>query len=155
MSDYIIKKVDFNEIEQALSLVMDVFMEFDAPDYGEEGVETFRTNIIESKDFKNCFKTGEQVMFGAFIDNKIIGIISISCRNHISLLFVDKKYHKMGIATKLFNSLTKELGLKKGDKIKLNSSPYAIEFYSRIGFVSTDTCKTKDGISYTPMEISL
>lgn len=155
MNDYIIKKVDFNRIEDALSLVMDVFMEFDAPDYSKQGVETFRNRIIESEEFKNSFKTGEQTMFGAFIDNKIIGIIAISVRNHISLLFVDKKYHRMGIATELLNTMIKELGLKKGNKITLNSSPYAIGFYSHIGFVSTDVCKTKDGIKYTPMQFNI
>lgn len=155
MNNYIIKKVDFNLIEDAFSLVMDVFMEFDAPDYSKQGVETFRNSIIESEEFKNRFKIGEQIMFGAFIDNKIIGIIAISVRNHISLLFVDKKYHRMGVATELFNTIIKELGFKKGDKIKLNSSPYAIGFYSNIGFVSTDLCRTKDGIKYTPMEFNI
>lgn len=155
MNEYIIKKVDFNRIGDAFSLVIDVFMEFDAPDYSQEGVETFRNGIIKSEEFKNRFKIGEQVMFGAFLDDKIIGIIAISVSNHISLLFVDKKYHKIGVATELFNTMIKELGLKKGDKIKLNSSPYAIEFYSHIGFVSTDLCKTKNGMRYTPMEFNI
>ena len=96
-------------IEEAFSMIMKVFMEFDAPDYSQEGIETFRKYIIQSKEFKNCFKTGEQTMIGAFIDNKIIGVLSISIRNHISLVFVDKKYHRNGIATALFNEILKKI----------------------------------------------
>ena len=153
--DYTIKKVEFNMIEEALLMVIKVFMEFDAPDYSQEGIETFRKCIIENKEFKNCFKTGEQMMIGAFIDNKIIGVLSISIRNHISLVFVDKKYHRIGIATQLFNKVLKEIVDKKADKITLNSSPYAVPFYSKIGFVATDIQQVKDGIKYIPMEFIL
>ncbi|HSQ87540.1 GNAT family N-acetyltransferase [Romboutsia sp.] len=66
--DYTIEKIEFNMIEEAFSMIMKVFMEFDAPDYSQEGIETFRKEIIQNKEFKNRFKTGEQMMIGAFID---------------------------------------------------------------------------------------
>ena len=150
--DYIIRKVEFDEIEVALTMAMKVFMEFEAPDYSEEGIETFRKKIIENPEFKNRFKTGEQQMLGAFINDKIIGLIAISIRNHISLLFVDKSYHRKGVATALFKELLKRV---KGDKITLNSSPYGVYFYHKIGFVDTDVQQKLHGIIYTPMEIKI
>lgn len=155
MDNYVIKNIDFDNIGEAFKLVKNVFMEFDAPDYSQEGINEFIEQIIENQEFINKFKTGEQIMIGAFHDDKIIGVLSISIRNHISLIFVDKKYHRMGIATKLFNEIHSRLQLKNIDKIKLNSSPYAIPFYEKIGFVSTDIEQTKNGIRYTPMEFTL
>lgn len=155
MENYCIKNVDFKDIEEAFELVKDVFMEFDAPDYSQEGVNEFINKIIENKEFINKFKTGEQIMIGAFHNNKIIVVLAISTRNHISLVFVDKKYHRMGIATKLVNEIASRLKSKNIDKIKLNSSPYAIQFYEKIGFIATDIEQIKIGIRYVPMELTL
>ncbi|MGL6108028.1 GNAT family N-acetyltransferase [Romboutsia sp.] len=155
MNNYCIKDIDFDDIEEALELVKNVFMEFDAPDYSKEGVDEFIVQIIESKEFINKFKTGEQIMIGAFYNNKIIGVLAISIRNHLSLVFVDKEYHRKGIATKLFNEILSRLKLKNIDKIRLNSSPYAIQFYKKIGFIATDIEQIKNGIRYTPMEFTL
>lgn len=155
VENYCIKDVEFSNIEGAFELVKDVFMEFDAPDYSQEGVNEFINQIIENKEFINKFKTGEQMMIGAFHNNKIIGVLAISTRNHISLVFVDKKYHRMGIATKLVNEIASRLKLKNIDKIKLNSSPYAIQFYEKIGFIATDIEQIKNGIRYVPMEFTL
>ncbi len=94
-------------------------------------------------------------MIGAYRDDKIIGILAISVRNHISLVFVDKNYHRKGIATALFNEIYNRVKLNNGEKIKLNSSPYALPFYERVGFVATDIEQIRNGIRYTPMELSL
>ena len=150
-----IRDIELNDIEEALELVKNVFMEFDAPDYSQEGVDEFINQIIENKDFIKKIETREQIMIGAFHNNKIIGVLSISIRNHISLVFVDKKYHRIGIATKLFDEILSRSKLKNIDKIKLNSSPYARAFYEKIGFVATDVEQIKNGIIYTPMELNL
>lgn len=155
MENYCIKNIEFCHIEKALELVKDVFMEFDAPDYSQEGVDEFISKIIENPEFINNFKTGEQIMLGAFDKEQIIGVLAISVRNHISLVFVDKNYHKKGIASKLINEIINRLRLNNVDKIKLNSSPYAIEFYEKVGFAATDVEQIKNGIRYTPMEILL
>lgn len=153
MSDYIIKSVSYDIIEEAFYMVMKVFMEFDAPDYSKEGIEEFRKEIIESEKFKNRFKTGDQIMIGAFKEDKIIGVLATSVRNHISLFFVEKEYHRMGIATALFEELIKKIKQENSIKITLNSSLYAVPFYSKIGFVATDIEKVSNGIRYIPMEI--
>lgn len=155
MSEYVIKNIKFDRIKEALELVKDVFMEFDAPDYTPQGIEEFINQIIENETFINKFATGEQIMIGAFSDNQIIGVLAISIRNHISLVFVDKKYHRLGIASKLFDEIQSKLKLKDAGSITLNSSPYAVSFYKKIGFVATDVEQVKNGIRYTPMELRL
>lgn len=155
MSNYVIKNIEFDDIGEAFKLVKNVFMEFDAPDYSQEGINEFIENIIENQEFIDKFKTCEQIMIGAFDDDKIIGVLAISKRNHISLLFVDKKYHRMGIASSLVNEIVRVVKLKNIDKIKLNSSPYARSFYKKIGFVDIETEQVKNGIRYTPMELNV
>jgi len=46
------------------------------------------------------------------------------------------------------------LGLTKKNKISnitVNSSPYALEVYHRLGFIDKDREQTVDGIRFTPM----
>lgn len=155
MCDLVIKNIEADMIDVVLKLVEKVFMEFNAPDYTQEGIDEFKSQIIESKDFKSKFDTGEQIMIGAFNNDKIIGILSISVRNHISLLFVDKNYHRNKVGTKLLNEIIIQSRLKGISKIKLNSSPYALPFYLKFGFVKTDSEKIRNGIQYTPMELNL
>lgn len=71
MSNYVIKNIDFDDIGEAFKLVKNVFMEFDAPDYSQEGVNEFIENIIKNLEFINKFKICEQIMIGAFDDDKI------------------------------------------------------------------------------------
>ena len=40
---YTIRRINSDEVEKALALALEVFMEFEAPDYKPEGVETFRS----------------------------------------------------------------------------------------------------------------
>ena len=152
--EYEIRKIGSDRIDEALDLVSRVFMEFDAPDYSEDGIRNFQQYIIESEDFKEKFKTGDQIMKCAFVDDKIVGVIAISARNHISLLFVDIMFHKKGIAKALFNSILEEVSQKGKGKIKLKSSLYAKEFYLKLGFKSIDKEQYSNGIKYVPMEFN-
>ena len=42
---YTIRRINSDEVEEALALALEVFMEFEAPDYKPEGVETFRSLV--------------------------------------------------------------------------------------------------------------
>ena len=150
--NYLIRRLEISEIEDALSLVWEVFLEYEAPEYSEEGIRTFENTIIKSVEFKNRFLSGDQIMLGAFHEKRLIGVLSISIRNHISLLFVHKDYHRKGVATSLFKNLVNELKNRDVKKVTLNSSRYGIPFYHKIGFKELDIEQVRDGIRYTPME---
>jgi predicted GNAT family N-acyltransferase len=72
------------------------------------------------------------------------------------MLFVDKTYHKRGIAKQLFDEFVKDVK-SSSDKATLtvNSSPYAVGFYHKMGFKDTDNELEKDGIRFVPMELSI
>ncbi len=97
-----IRKVNPNEVDEALNLALEVFMEFEAPDYKPEGVETFKRFISDEKLIQS-FKSKTSPLYAAFDNGKIIGLIGMrENKSHINLVFVKKEYHRKGIATGIF-----------------------------------------------------
>ena len=83
---YEIRKIRPNEVEDALNLSLEVFMQFEAPVYKREGVEIFKKDIIENQEFiENCRK-GICPIYAAFDGDRIVGIIGMrSNKTHINL----------------------------------------------------------------------
>ena len=87
---------------------------------------------------------------GAFDAEKLIGIIGIRPdRKHICFFFVDGKYQRQGIGTRLFKTVLQDY---PEQTITVNSSPYGVPFYHALGFENTDKEQTVNGIRYTPMQ---
>ena len=153
MNDNIlIRTINENEWEEAMNLAWDTFILYEAPEYTKEGITSFR-NFVRDPILKTLFIEGKYNVLAAFNNNIIVGIIGVRNETHISLLFVDSEYHKKGIARRLVEK-TFELTYEKCGKIEMtvNSSPYAVGFYHKMGFVDTDIEQTTDGIRYTPMK---
>lgn len=151
---YEIRKVKPDEVDEALSLALEVFMEFEAPDYKLEGIETFKRFIGDEKLIQN-FKRGISPMYAAFDNGKIIGLIGMrSNKTHIILVFVKREYHRKGVATEIFRFLLRDLREENPSlsEITLNSSPYGLPFYLHLGFIPQSEELEEDGIRYTPMK---
>jgi len=131
-----------------LQLVWNVFEEFEAYQYSAEGVREFQ-NYIEYSVIKRLLESSEMTMWGCFLDGRIIGMIATKPSNHISLLFVDKEYHRQGIARALYQKIIEH---NECSEISVNSSLYAVEAYKKLGFVATDTEQMKNGIRFVPMK---
>ncbi|MBP3596615.1 MAG: GNAT family N-acetyltransferase [Clostridia bacterium] len=141
------------ELNSTLHLIREVFDEFNYEDYEFEGVESFYS-FIDKKYIKKQLTSGNMLMLVARTDsNKIIGVIGISAENHISLLFVHKNFHRKGIGTNLLKYATKVCNYNDEnlEKITVNSSPYAIEFYHNYGFEDLSELQESDGIVFLPM----
>jgi len=149
----LIKEIDGKDLEQALDLVNNVFREFVAVDYSEQGKITFE-NYLKNKyeEVASDLISGHKKVWAYFQDNTILGVIATRDISHISLMFVDKQYHKKGIAKQMFHFVVDELK-KNGDitQITVNSSHYAEGVYEHLGFVKTGERQEKDGIIFTPM----
>lgn len=131
------------EFSDALALVLDVFMEFEAPVYSSEGIETFKTLL------KNKQAISSMIFFGAFDKGKIVGVLAMRNSNHISLFFVKKEYHQKGIGKALFNFMLKNT---ESDNFTVNSSPYAVSIYEKLGFKKLSEEQIEDGIRFTPLK---
>ena len=149
-----IKIVEKNDLRKALELVNKVFSEFVAVEYSGKGQKTFRDYLDHKyEETAADLMSGHKKMWGYYYEDEIAGVISTRDVSHISLLFVDKKYHRKGIAKALFSELLSELKQNPDVKIiSVNSSPYAVEVYKKLGFNQTDEKQEKDGIIFVPME---
>ncbi len=152
---YPIRKITGNEVKEALALALEVFMQFEAPDYKPEGVETFKRDIVENDAFIESCKRGECPIYAAFDGNKIVGIMGMrASKTHINLVFTKKEYHHQGIATALFHYLIDDLQKDNPSlkEITLNSSPYGKGFYLHVGFIPLSEEQEINGIRFTPMK---
>jgi predicted GNAT family N-acyltransferase len=151
-----IKEVGKSDLKQALDLVNNVFSEFVAIDYSEHGINTFQSYLKTKYDeVSDDLQSGQKKLWGYYQDGKIIGVIATRDISHIALMFVDKIHHKKGIARQLFNIVLTELKSNVDiTQITVNSSPYAVKIYERLGFKKTGEQQEKDGIIYIPMAYS-
>lgn len=142
--------------DDAMAVAWKTFMQFDAKDYTQEGIESFKDFVTDTV-LKKMFDMGAyQVFVATDIEGKIIGMISLRNEIHISLLFVDAKYHRNGIGRALIEELCRYVRDEEGyQRVTVNAAPYALEFYHTLGFKDMGIEQTKDGIKYTPMEKKL
>lgn len=144
-----------NEWDDAMALAWRTFMQFEAHDYTPAGVESF-LDFITDTVLHRMFMLGAYQLFGAYDSGRMIGMISLRGETHISLLFVDEKYHKMGIGRGLIDYVSRYVLTEEGHgSITVNAAPYATGFYHRLGFVDTGVEQASDGIRYTPMQRSI
>ena len=149
-----IKQIFVEDLKPALELVNNVFTEFVAIDYSEQGNATF-ASYLEKKFEEVSFDihTGNKKLWGYYKDNEIIGVIGTRGTTHISLMFVDKEFHRQGIATKLFNTVVSDITVNtENTEITVNSSPYAVKVYEHLGFFITAEQQEHDGMIFIPMK---
>lgn len=158
MGDIVIRKVTGQEVQRAMALALEVFMQFEAPDYGPAGVETFKRDIVENTDYLEKAKCGICPIYGAFDGDAIVALMGMrSDRKHINLVFTKKEYHRKGIATALFHYLLTDV-LREDPalgELTLNSSPYGLPFYLHMGFVPVSQEQQINGIRFTPMKYAV
>lgn len=147
-----IVKLNKDDIKDAIDLVWKVFQEFEGPYYSKEGVEEYK-NFLYSNAIIDRFDKKEMLFWGYKDKDNLVGVIATRGTNHISMLFVNKEYHKQGIASDLIQVVKERC---EGQcNITVNSSPYAIDFYHKLGFSDTGKELTMDGIRFTPMSCLL
>ena len=147
MKDMSVKELNEQDMDEAIALVQRVFMEFEAPDYTQEGIDEFLRSVRDEV-FIDKLR-----FYGAFISDELIGVIATGNEgSHIALFFVDKKYQKQGIGHRLFETAKKNC---HHSRMTVNSSPYAVAFYHRLGFTDADSEQTVNGLRFTPMELDM
>jgi GNAT superfamily N-acetyltransferase len=155
MENYKINEAKIENLEEITALVWEVFLEFQAPDYSEEGIAHFKEGLEYEQMRENLLEEGRK-MWICCDEDIIIGVIRTRPPCHISLLFVRKEYHRKGIARSLFNEALKYYNTIGSIKeITVNSSPYAVKAYRQLGFVETNSEQVINGLRFTPMRALL
>jgi SAM-dependent methyltransferase/GNAT superfamily N-acetyltransferase len=143
------------EAPAACELVARSFGEFVAPDYSPEGAAEFLRFAMPAAML-------ERVQGGGFVlvaeeTGVLAGVAEFREDSHIALLFVDRPHQRRGIARELVRRgvdlcRSRQPGLTQ---ITVNSSPYAIPVYLRLGFSATGPEQEVHGIRFTPMALPL
>ena len=150
--EYLINEIKPEDLEEALDLVWNVFLTYEAPDYAEEGVREFR-QFIEYDSIKKKLTDNEFRMWIYKDKGKIKGVLAPRPPCHISLLFVDGAYHKKGIARAMIRIMVDcHKTNRQSKEITVNSSPFAAEAYHKLGFTDTGSEQTVNGIRFIPMK---
>lgn len=148
---YFIRKARKEDWDDAMELTWKTFMRFEADDYTKEGIRSFFDFITDSMLYK-MFLNGIYHMFVAEDKGKIIGMITLRNDTHISLLFVDSDYHRKGVGKCLMKTVWDFIETELGkEMVTVNSAPYGVGFYHKLGFNDLGPEEIKDGIRYTPM----
>lgn len=144
MSDLTIRQLNETETEHALRLVWEVFLDYEAPDYTQAGVDAFYRSIHDAR------YRAMLCVYGAFLHETLVGVLATrSGGTHIALFFVKGAYHRQRIGRRLFETALIACG---AGRMTVNSSPYAVPVYHKLGFRDTGAEQVTDGLRFTPME---
>ena len=139
-----IRELSKDEYEAGLALAWSVFQVYEAPDYSQEGTQSFYTAIRDPAYIEQLR------MYGAFARERLVGVIATrGGGEHIALFFVDGAFHRQGVGKALFLRACAD---NLSGKLTVNASPYALEVYHHLGFEDTAPEQLTDGIRFTPME---
>lgn len=129
------------ELPRALSLVREVFLQFEAPEYSVQGIREFYNFLDDSAEIARL------TFYGAFSGRQILGVLAMRGL-HISLFFVHPAHHRHGLGRSLFDAARQKI---PNSVLTVNSSPYAVKIYRCLGFHATDCEQVTNGIRYIPM----
>lgn len=138
-----IRKLKREEFDKTLELIWNVFNKTEAFNYKESSKLNIYS-LIHSKEYLDNLN-----MYGAIINNKIVGVIATRNHNkHLALFYVETSLHKKGIGRELFNTLIEENNITK---LTVHSSIYAFDVYKHLGFNEVGPLQVEDGIKFIPM----
>ena len=149
---YQIRWAGVNDWTPAMNMIWKTFLKYEGDIYSPEGIRNF-LDFITDEDLFHSFVEGRYLMMVAVDNEQIIGAASVRDGNHLSLLFVDERYHRKGVGRTLMTCFGKFLKEEAGEVfMTLKAAPGAVGFYERIGFRATGPEEQYSGIRVTPME---
>lgn len=147
-----------DEATAALALVIRGFDELVRPDFTDEGAAEFAK---AARTFVADRPAGHRVTV-AERDGRILGMIDVRDGSHICLFFVEREQRGRGVGRALLACALAHAagdeGLAAGDAgdegpaaVTVNSSPWAVPVYERLGFRTTGPQVERIGIRAIPM----
>jgi GNAT superfamily N-acetyltransferase len=111
--------------------------------------------VEQGEQAMRAFLATGYVYHVAEIDDELAGFIAVRERSHVYSLYVDKAFHRRGVARRLWEAARDAaLGPGHSGAFTVNSSNHAVPFYAALGFVPT--APTQVGIvRYNPMRLAL
>jgi GNAT superfamily N-acetyltransferase len=136
-------------------LVARVFESLIEPGFSPEGIQEF-LKYVEPGALAQRAQADHFVLVAVARD-EIVGMVEVRDHSHVSLFFVDAHYHRRGIGRELIQRALDICRRNRQDlqQIDVNSSPYAVPVYKKLGFRQTGAEQVKNGIRFIPMVLEL
>lgn len=150
-----IRQMERGEEERVCRLIQQVFNDFVAPLYAQEGVEEFLRYVDPNLMAKRT--QSNHLTLIAEVNRELIGAIEMRDFNHISLLFIVGEKQRQGIGRKLLQEALVIARRYEPDlsEVDVHSSPNAVDAYERLGFQAVGPEKLENGICYVPMKMRI
>ena len=119
----------------------------------EENSKFYPNSVIEymCNEFSPKFLielSKEREFFVAIKNSKMIGTITI-INDYIGTVFVNPEYHSKGIGTKLMETIENLAKKRKIEKLRLESSINAVDFYEKLGYLKGEKSQSEEyGVTY-------
>jgi GNAT superfamily N-acetyltransferase len=141
------------EEERVRDLVLRVFDEAVAPLFPEQGVREF-TTYVQMEQLRTRSLADHFVLL-ALAEGEIVGMIEMRGCRHVSLLFVDGRFQRRGVARELLQQAMEACRSRGMEpmEVTVNSSPNSVQVYERLGFRATAPEQQFNGIRFTPMSL--
>ena len=132
--------------ENGMELVREPFTEDWEPELRRNVAARMLGNLERGYFGTGAFDSGKLIGW-TFYGSELIG----ERKNYVELhmFHVSEPYRGMGIGRRLFETALAACG---AGKMTVNSSPYAVPVYHRLGFRDTGAEQVTDGLRFTPME---
>jgi hypothetical protein len=140
------------DVRSSLEVVRAAFDLSVAPQYPPEGIENFYTYASEQAMTERLEKGVH--LFGAFVGQTLVGILEFKAKDHVSLFLFILTGRGRAWARKLWDYALEELGkiYPPIHWIGVNSSPYAVPIYQKLGFTAKGPIQEKGGVIFQEME---
>jgi ribosomal protein S18 acetylase RimI-like enzyme len=141
------------DIPAAAALLRRAAEEFILPDSTPENGAAFLA--AQGEGGIRAFLAQGFVYHVAEADGELAGFIAVRERSHVYSLYVDRRFHRRGIARSLWETArAAALGPGHPGAFTVKSSTYAMPFYASLGFVPTAPTQVST-VRYNPMRLVL
>jgi len=150
-----IRPMCIEEVDGVAELVSRVFRAAVAPHYRKRGIDEFCA-YANAKALQQRQRSDHFVLV-AIRNEALVAMIEIRENRHVSLFFVEPAVQGQGIGRRLLNEAIIRCRETNPtlEKITVNASPNSVDAYSRHGFGATGPSQTKNGMTFTPMALTL
>ncbi|WP_020653211.1 GNAT family N-acetyltransferase [Massilia niastensis] len=140
------------DIPGVAALLRELAREYIVHESPREGAVTF---LAENDEVGvRGFLARGHVYHVAVVEGELAGFVAVRDRSHLFHLFVGKRWHRRGIARRLWE-VAREAAIAAGGDggFTVNSSNYAVPVYEAFGFVRVGPTQFAKGLYYNPMRL--
>ena len=132
-------------------LILDSFNDFIATEYSDDGRAEFMRHVQPDALVERS--RSNHIVLVAMAGERPAGVIELRGNHHVSLLFVDRRSQRHGVARELLaRALAVARPSRPGlDRVTVNSSRFGVPIYERLGFRQTGPERSVNGIVFIPM----